>query len=336
MKTALILSLSLLITFRANAKTDPRINGIIELSVQENFDAALEIIAELEVEHPHDPAPHFFRASVLQSMMMDYETNRWQQDFFNEIATAITLSDALLHVNGDDAQALLFRGAALSYKGLHLARNKNYLGGIHLSIQGIRTLESALAKDGALVDAYLVVGSYKYWRSYLTRNFSWLPFFHDQRREGIELIVKAYCEGSFAKWAALSNLGWIFIQEERFEEAIRCAEEGLSAFPHSRFFLWLLAEALFRDQQHARAAEVYQTLLESVVAEEINNRYNEILLHLKLAQCFHAVHKAEQSAYHARRVLEIVPDVEVEERTREKKQAAAKLLREIRVVKSIR
>jgi tetratricopeptide (TPR) repeat protein len=309
--------------------TSDQILYIIELGVQEKFPEALDSLRALEEINPQNPALHFYKASILQSMMMDYESNLQRDEFIAEIEMTISLCDSLLKTDRQQTYALFYRGAALSYKGFQLSREKKYLGGIRAAVQGISTLEKVLKMDSTYTDACLAIGSYKYWRSYLTRHFSWLPFFPDQRREGIHYIERAYEKSKYSKWAALSSLGWIYIQEEQYQQAIRCAEEGLNTFPQSRFFLWLLGDALYKDKQYQRALQTYEILLNSVISAEINNHYNEILLHLKLAQCFLAVQNNSFARYHARLVLEIVPDAEVQDRVKEKKQDAEKLLREI-------
>ena len=187
-------------------------------------------------------------------------------------------------------------------------------------------LENVLEKDSTYYDAYLGLGSYKYWRSYLTRHFTWLPFFSDQREEGIHLIQQAYEHSRFSKWAALSNLAWIYIQEERFEEAIECAETGLTHFPESRFFLWPHGDALYHHGNYENALDTYSKLLSSVIAEEINNHYNEIVLHLKLAQCHFHLQNTILAQRHARRVLEIDAEPNVEKRLKDKRRDAATLL----------
>lgn len=309
--------------------TSHQILYIIELGVQEKFQEALDHIHLIEQQNPKIPALHFYKASILQSMMMDHESNRQRDEFMAEIEVTILLCDSLLKINPHQTDALFYRGAALSYKSFQLSREKKYLSGFRTAVQGIGTLERVLKMDSTYADAYLAIGSYKYWRSYLTRHFSWLPFFPDQRLDGIHYIERAYKKSKYSKWAALSNLGWIYMQEKQYQQAVRCAEEGLYAFPKSRFFLWLLGDALYNDEQYQRARQTYETLLNSVVSEEINNHYNEILLHLKLAQCFLAVQNKPATRAHARRVLEIVPDEEVQDRVKEKKQDAEQLLQKI-------
>ncbi|MDZ7371105.1 MAG: hypothetical protein ONB12_08045 [candidate division KSB1 bacterium] len=262
-------------------------------------------------------------------MMLDFESNLWEQEFETSLQKTLQICDTLLLKNAADAEALFYRGGALSYYGLHFSRSGKYWQGISYSIRAVRTLQKVLEIDDSWNDVYLAIGCYKYWRSYLTRIFSWLPFFADQREEGIQDIKKAYRTAKFSKWPALSNLGWIYMQEKEYSLAEKCADEGLSAFPKSRFFLWLKAEAAAKQQRIKEAAELYQLLLDSVTAQKFNNHFNEIVLHLKLAHCFAALQETQKACLHARKAAELQPQADAPPRVLEKQNEAKKLLQSL-------
>ena len=192
-------------------------------------------------------------------------------------------------------------------------------------------LEEIVAQDSSFYDAYLGTGSYLYWRSYLTRHFSWLPFFHDQRAAGIAQIEKACHNGTLSRWAALSNLAWIYIQERHYDKAIQCAQYGLESFPRSRFFLWPLGDAQFHEKDFQAALTTYSTLLKSVTAENHNNGYNETVLNLKIATCHFELGNPALAAQYAQCVLSIKAYEEVKKRLVEKRTAAAALLDQIKL-----
>ena len=258
--------------------------------------------------------------------MMDFETQHWRNDFISLLDQAADLSDSLRQQHPQNLDYPFYYGASLAYKSFQLSREGKYLAGIRLATKAIHMLENVLEKDSTYYDAYLGLGSYKYWRSYLTRHFTWLPFFSDQREEGIYLIQQAYEHSRFSKWAALSNLAWIYIQEERYEEAIECAEAGLKHFPESRFFLWPHGDALYYHGDYEKALHTYNALLSSLTAEQINNRYNEVVLHLKIAQCHVHLQNTILAQQHAQRVLQIDTEPDIEKRLKDKRRDAAALV----------
>ena len=302
----------------------------IDLSIEEKYDTALSYFAELKVRYPDHPAGAFFSAAVWQSRMMDFESKRWEKSFYREIELAIQLAKTGLKKHPRDSETHFFYGGALGYKSFQLGLDKKYLPSIRIAMASIKELKRAGAYDSSFCDPLLGIGTYQYWRSKITRNFSWLPFFPDHRAKGIALIHKALDCGVYSRWAALSNLAWIYIEEGDFQAAIECAQEGLAPFPSSRFFLWPLAEAQFKKGDFLSATETYSQLLESITRESINNHYNEIVLHWKLAQCHFEQGNFVAAQESCEKVLTIVPDTEVKGKAKDKIEAAKKLQREIR------
>ncbi len=307
----------------------------LEHSINEKYDAAISLFSECAQEDPADPAPHFFLATIWQSKMMDFETQMWNDTFLVEIERTIHLCETWLSTQPDNPDIQFYYASALAYKSFHISRQGQYLTGLRLGFQAVERLNEIVSRDSCYYDAYLGIGSYLYWRSYLTRKLTWLPFFRDQRENGIELIKMSYEHGTISKWAALSNLAWIYIKEERFEEAITWAEAGLANFSNSRFFLWPLGDAQFYKEDFASALATYNQLLQSVTAEEFNNRYNETVLHLKIAKCLYELNNYEESKFHAQMVLEIEPHAEVQRRLEEKRADAKDILKRIKRISEL-
>lgn len=304
----------------------------IELGVAEQYDDALALFDEYAVHYPHDPAPHFYMATIWQSKCMDFETYTWYDAFSREIDTTLALCDQHLALQPFDRSVQFYHASALAYKSFQTAREGKYIKGLQLALQAVKLLEKIVQQDSSAYDAYLGIGSYLYWRSYLTRHFSWLPFFHDSRDKGIALVQKSYQFGTISRWAALSNLAWIYIQEARYEDAIHCAQTGLAVFPNSRFFLWPAGDAFFLLGDFAAAQETYSQLLQSVTTESFNNGYNETVLHLKLAQCAFELGNLEQAYVHAKRVHDIQADESVQKRLKEKRKDADRLMAKIKKI----
>ncbi len=261
--------------------------------------------------------------------MMDFETSRWKKVFYDHIDHTISLSKDQIAVEPGSKYAHFYLGAGYSYKSFQLARDKKYLSAIRTALKSISELNKTIQLDSSFCDPYLGIGSYLYWRSNITKKFSWLPFFSDRRKEGIEHLLYVTKCGTFTRWAAMSNLAWIYIEEKKYAPAINIASQGLTRFPNSRFYLWPLADALFLNQQYESAIQVYTTLLQSVSSEKVNNHYNEIVLYLKLGKCYYQLEDYEKAFNACMQALNIEPDEEVRDRANEKKQQAIKLLAKI-------
>ncbi len=293
----------------------------IEFGIREEYDKAVAFFSDISKSEPNHPAPHFFLATIRQSQMMDFETQTWSDSFLQEIDAAIHLSQQWLDKEPDNIDMQYYRASASAYKSFQISRQGYYFTGLRLGLTAMNELNKIVAKDSTYYDAHLGIGSYLYWRSYLTRKFAWLPFFSDQREKGIALIQTSFDRGTISKWAALSNLAWIYIKEERFDDAINCAQKGLAHFPESRFFLWPLGDAQFYKKDFTGALQTYKRLLNSVTSEKFNNRYNETVLHLKIATCLFELEDIENSKNHAQMVLDIEPHDDVRTRLKEKRRS---------------
>jgi len=309
--------------------TDAELLAGVNLGIQERYDDAIRYFSALQQKNPQDAAPRFFLATIWQTRMMDFESSQWREKFMSEIEATVELSASRLKENPKSIRARFYLGSALSYKSFQISREKKYLRGIRLALKGISEINQVIKEDSSFYDAYIGIGSYLYWRSYLTRNFSWLPFFSDQREKGIKLIKTSCDKGRLSKWAALSNLAWIYIQERRFKEAIQCATTGLERFPNTRAFLWPLGDAEYQNGDFDAALKTYKTLLRSVTAEGFNNHYNEIVLNVKIAQCYFELEKWQKARSFAQQVLIIKADKKIKKRLKAKKEKARDMLREI-------
>ncbi|MBN2357034.1 hypothetical protein JXO59_13035 [candidate division KSB1 bacterium] len=297
----------------------------IALGINQQFEQALTLFSSIESRYPDHPAGPFFKAAIYQSMMLDYESMRWRALFYKDIEKSIVLAKALLTDNADP-YAQFYLGAAYVFKSSQLAREKKYFSSLRSANKAMGFLKSQIQQDSSFCDPYLGIGSYDYWRSKFTLLLSWLPFFPDRRAEGIAAVLKAAECSIFSKWAAYSNLCWIFIKEEEYDAAIQYAQWGLHQFPQSRFFLWPLAEARFKKGAHQGAIESYLQLLHSIQREKINNHYNEIVIHWKLAQSYEALGNAVEARRHCLLLLQLQPEEEVKDRIKDKRKAAQKIL----------
>jgi tetratricopeptide (TPR) repeat protein len=247
MKLSATIFLISLLFFRIDSSCAlPSIEDIrfgIDLTIHEHYDDAIDHFTRMKNDFPEHPVGYFFLAAVWQSRMLDFETFRWEQIYRQHLEEAIRIAEDRLRQNPDDIDSRFFLGAALSYKSYHAARRKQYLIAIQTALRSIKHLSRVTEADPLFCDAYLGIGSYNYWRSRLTESFSWLPFFPNLKSEGIEMLEKAGECGIYTKWVSLSNLAWIYIEEQAYERAIEISESALVHFPDSRFFLWPLGDA---------------------------------------------------------------------------------------------
>lgn len=298
----------------------------IRLTILQRFEEAMAKFDSLKFVENNPTQRFFYQAATLQAQMMDREDYSLEDQFMRLIDQTITAADSLLKHDDDRAWACFYKGSALSYKGYYLAQRKRYLPALRSVIPGIKLLEEAISLDSTIYEAYLGVGSYKYWRTRMMRFLHWLPFFPDQRQEGIAMIHKAIEQGRLARPVAISELIWIEIDRHNWPVAISYAKQALQEYPGSRFFLWGLAEAYFRGGCLHQAIKIYQQLLKSYQREKNYNHYNDVICYYRLAQCHHLLREYQTSHQYCQMILELPLAKNVRHRLKKRLKETEKLL----------
>ncbi|HOY44420.1 MAG TPA: hypothetical protein PKY55_06670 [bacterium] len=296
----------------------------VELGVIHDYEPALDLFGRLSTVYPGRPEGPFYRAAIHQSMMLDFESDEWQELFYADLEEAIHRALQQLRLQPEDAEARFYAGAAYAYKSAQLSRDGKYWPAYRAIQSSLDYLEPLLKEDSTWCDALLGVGTYQYWRSRITIKLSWLPFFPDRRREGIAMITRAAACAQLSPASAWSNLAWISIREKEYDRAIVWSRTGLERYPGSRFFLWPIAEAQFLKGDYSAAIGSYSNLLLSTREAPYNNGYNELVILWKMAQCHERIGENDL----ARSYYQEMVDCRVAEEVRGRAESKIRMARE--------
>jgi tetratricopeptide (TPR) repeat protein len=256
--------------------------GINE-SINNQFAESETRFRKLIQQFPDHPVGYFYTAATIQAEMMDAEDYRRQMEFEALIDSALKKSEKLHASQKSDAWVFFIEGSAYLYRSFVNKRNGQGWGAYRNAVNGVKRLEKALEIDSLFYDAYMGIGSYKYWKSSKTKGLSWLPFLSDEREKGIALVKKAIDNGLFVKAFGRDQLAWILIDAKRFDEAAKYAMINCHLYPQSRFFKWTLVEVYYRGARYDQAYPLYEELLAEISQRPNNNHYNETDCLLKLA-----------------------------------------------------
>ncbi len=298
----------------------------IRLTLACDFDAALYVFRSYCRTHPHDPAGPFYVAATYQSAMMDAESDRYEKEFFEAVSRSIRMADSLIAAGRPDSRVYFHLGNAWSYKGLYEAKRGGLATGVLHAHRGVGYLEKALEADSLYEDAYLGVGSYKYWSGRYYKYLRWLPWIRDERDLGIRLVRRVIEKGTLSRWVGMSSLGWIEYDRKNYKESLRLFRQGLAEFPGSRFFLWGEADCLFADGDYPEAVARYENLLASILGDKTQSGYNEAECRTKLMTAYDKIGRPEAAEAQARAVLAIQADPTVRKRMERQRKAAAEWL----------
>ncbi|MCI0697959.1 hypothetical protein L0337_38905 [candidate division KSB1 bacterium] len=268
---------------------------VINRTIAQKYGEALALADCVVKFAPEEPVGHFFRAAVLQARILDYGSLEDEKAFFSATGTCRKLAQKKLRQNVKDAWAHFFLGSALGYEAFFLGKKKRYFEAFRTGWQCIQHLEAALKHDPELYDAYLGIGTYKYYRSKMSKSFTWLPFVDDERALGIRMVRQAIANGRYSRSAAINGLSWILMDENRSKEALALVDSALTIYPGSRFFLWAAAAAAYRVKRYDQAAACYGQILRSLQDENVLSPYIELVCRTRLARAYQAAKKMEDA-----------------------------------------
>ena len=295
---------------------DSLINASIEQSIVHNYAAAESAAVELIKLEPDSPAGYFYRAGVVNSMMVDYEENHREEDLFRYLDQAVEIASQRIEGEPDNPWHHFYLGGAKAYLAFQHLRSGHYFSALTNGMKALSELDRAIEIDSTLYDAYLGIGNYKYWITRRTEFIRWFPFIPDKREEGIRLMYVAMREGRYSWSSAASALAWVLIDAERYEETLEVIEKPLEVYPDSRFFLFAQARCLYEMGRYEESIESYTKLLKNIRSAERNNRFNEIGILAKLAEANYALERFEEAERYCREGLNLPLSEEVRGRSK--------------------
>ena len=178
-----------------------------------------------------------------------------------------------------------------------------------------------------LHDAYLGIGSFTYWRSRLTKDRWWLPTLKDEREEGIAMVKRAAEKSRYSKIAAQTQLVWILMKEQRYDEALALSSGLSEQYPDYRVFKWGWAEGLKHKREWDRAFRVYRDMLASYESDPESNHYGAIQCRWKIATISFEQKRYAETAAQCRRILSYDLDEGTRKRLKNKLGKVKKLLK---------
>jgi hypothetical protein len=191
--------------------------------------------------------------------------------------------DRLLSKDENNVWYQYFAALEKGYYAYFKALDKNYISAFSNGLSSVSKFEKCLKLDSSFYEAYIAIGSYKYWKSAKT---GWIPFVSDEKQAGIKYLKRALSKKTYNYLLGENSLLYIYLDQKENHRAIRLAESVLREFPANRSFMWGLGQACQRVDK-SRAIQIYLELLKSYTEQKNNNHYNEVILKNRLAVLYH-------------------------------------------------
>lgn len=335
LKILIILLLFQQLCFALNPFQEP-VNSIVlkgmELTINNRYDEAAHLYQQLIDQYPYHPIGYFYKGTVYHAKMLDIENYDLIEEFYPLMDLVITLSDSLRKEDWEDSWLYFYEGSAYLYRSFIKSKTGSWFSAYRDARKGANLLEKAITIDSMLYDAYLGIGSFKYWKSARANFLLWLPFISDEREQGISLLYTAIEKGKFVKSVGRDQLCWILMNSGNYKKAFQLAEENAKLYPHSRFYKWTLAYAAFYSDQYELSYQLYDELFNEVQQLPENNHFNEIDCLVKMAEIMKKSEKWKESFHLADQALNIKLEDHVRKRAKNKLKRALEIRQEIELI----
>ncbi len=260
---------------------DSTLKAGIHLILMQNYPEAEKTFTGLDKKFPQLPLGKIYLAAVQIAKSYDYGEEYNESLIDSLLYLAKERSQKLSEVDGINIWNKYFLCLSEGYLAYFKALNGDWFLSLSEGINAIRDFQVILEQDRNFFEAYIAIGSFKYWKSRSTEFLDWLPGYVDEKEDGIALLEKAVRHSTYNTYLAINSLIWIYIDQKKYVKAVDCAENALTKYPGSRFFKWGLARA-YEEIDAGKSLKIYKDILYSLPGD--SNHYDEIVLKHLIAQ----------------------------------------------------
>ncbi|NCO31876.1 hypothetical protein GW891_03655, partial [bacterium] len=220
----------------------------IDLMFSFQMKEAIDELNNLQEKNASDPTFYFIKAIVYyytslihKSGISDelFPTDIITDEFNNNINTSISLSKQLLKSQNANCDLTLLLGASYGFQGLFSLNQSEFISGYKKGKEGYEEINKILSSNKNYYDAYLGIGLYNLFTSYVPWYLRWL-ITSGEKKEGLKQInlVISNSKFKFTKYFALIYLDSFYYMEYRdnqsksiLNDRIKVLENFVSKYP---------------------------------------------------------------------------------------------------------
>ncbi len=291
-------------------------------------------------ENPTEPAGPLMKAAVIHYHSIDYDDFSRSDEFFRLLDMAENLALKKTDEDRDDVWGWYFLYSAWILKAVWSVTSGNFLSGIinaRTAVKGMSRIEytsptlercRSEVNNAVFFDTQLTIGSYRFWKSEMTKSIRWLPFIDDQRKQGITEIEEALAKGTLV--SPLSSTVLIeILMVYNVKRAIAYSESLAVQYPSCRLFRWQLGESLKRDGRYKDAVRVITGIAEEMANDPEDDGSGPLRCWWKLAVLSESLGRDDDCRRYCGEIIRIGQKKSVYERQIKRIEGARKLLEKL-------
>ena len=273
----------------------------IHLVFNGQVEESLVIFDRLLKEYPDQPAPHFFKAAAYQVWMSHYRLSKFQNEFEENVKSAISKGEALLKTDSDP-WVHFYVGAAYGYQAFNRFRKHEWIGAYLDSKKGIKHLKETLVLDQNVYDVYLAFGTYHYWRTAKSNFLRFIAFWIPDKRElGLRQLEFSVAHGQYSPFEASYALIAAYFDYGKYESAYALLNRTIEKKTQSSFSDLYLKAHLFIKFERLQEAE---NLLVDLLQRLESSKYPSVGYQVECKYWIAFILKSQKKTSEARAISE--------------------------------
>lgn len=265
--------------------------GLAYLNNQDYTNARL-CFDSLATEYPDRATGKIYLAGTEILKEYDLKVNNDADKIFDLLDEAVDIAEENLDRDDGNIWYKYEMAVALGFKSYYYALEGDYLSALTEGVYSLNYFNDCLASDPEFYDAYVALGSYKYWKSEYGKSLLWIPFVEDERDEGVALLKKAIDKKSYHSYMAVHSLAWVYLLSDRDSLAVDLVSRVLEEYPGNRVFGILMGRSYYNIDKNM-SIMWYDKVLKSYQANTIRSKIREIELKNKIAVLYEVIGKNE-------------------------------------------
>jgi tetratricopeptide (TPR) repeat protein len=283
---------------------DSLINSGIGKIINQDYTGAKSTFENLESGFPELPAGKIFIAATDIARTFDYSDSSITDSTINILDEAQKQAENLIEKNPGSIWYRYFLALAEGYMAYYNGLNGSWFAALNKGLSSVSDFNGCLKIKPEFCEAFMAIGTYKYWRSRKTEFLNWLPFVKNEEDAGIANLKFSIECSSYHRYLAVNSLIWIYIDRKQYNDAKSLAEKALVEYPDTRLFLWGLARA-YEGIDINKSIGLYFKILISYNNIKGLNRCKEIILKHIIAQLYDKIGDKKNALAECNEILAI-------------------------------